>query len=191
MRVDACLARAAALTAVLLLVAACETPRQDTGAAVGEGTSQTTAPSGQPGTAADATRQGLGTRDVQRATASQIRPGSQEDLSRSVGDTVFFATDRSDLSSEARAAVVRWAEWLKQYPSVNVTVAGHADERGTRDYNLALGDRRASAVKSFLIALGTAPSRVETISYGKERPTCVQHDETCWQQNRRGVLLVN
>ena len=186
MRLEGSFARAAVLTAALFMAAACETAQQDSGAATGQGAQ--TAAAGQPATSSgtEAPRE-----TVQQAVAPQIRPGSQEDLVQRVGDTVGFATDRSDLSPEARRTVGNWADWLKQYPSVTATIEGHADERGTREYNLALGDRRAASVRSYLVALGVAPNRVETLSYGKERPTCVQHDDTCWSKNRRGVMRVN
>lgn len=119
-------------------------------------------------------------------------PGTQEDLEAVVGtDRVFFATDRSDLSEEARETLRQQAEWLMEFPSVTVTVEGHCDERGTREYNLALGERRANAVKDYLVALGIAPSRVTTISYGKERPAVLGSDPDAWAQNRRAVMVVN
>jgi peptidoglycan-associated lipoprotein len=118
-------------------------------------------------------------------------PGTQQDLNQTIGDRVFFDTDQYNLRPDARATVDRWAAWLQQYPNVNVTIEGHADERGTREYNLALGDRRANAIRDYLIALGVAPSRLATISYGKERPAVPGSNEAAWQQNRRGVLVVN
>ena len=119
-----------------------------------------------------------------------IRPGSQEDLVVNVGDRVFYGFNRYDLTPEARATLERQAAWLKQYPNVTVTVEGHADERGTREYNLALGERRANSAKSYLVAQGTNPSRVKTISYGKERPAVLVSSEASWAQNRRGVTVV-
>ena len=117
--------------------------------------------------------------------------GTQADLVANVGDRVFFGTDRSDLSPEARAVLEAQAAWLNQYQSLNITVEGHADERGTREYNLALGDRRANAVRNYLIALGVSPGRVSAISYGKERPAIVGSNDTSWAQNRRSVTQVN
>jgi peptidoglycan-associated lipoprotein len=117
-------------------------------------------------------------------------PGSQQDLVVNVGDRVFFGYDQYDLTSEARSTIERQAQWLKQYPSVGVMVEGHADERGTREYNIALGEKRASAVRNYLIANGVEPSRLQTISYGKERPAVMGAEETSWAQNRRGVLVV-
>ena len=118
-------------------------------------------------------------------------PGTAEDLVVNVGDRVFFALDRSDLSPEARATLERQAQWLRQYPSVRITVEGHADERGTREYNLALGDRRANSVRNYLIALGIDPTRINTVSYGKERPAVLGSNEQAWAQNRRGVTVLN
>ena len=118
------------------------------------------------------------------------RPGTQEDLVVNVGDRVFFAYNESDVGSDARATLDRQAAWLKKYSSISVTVEGHCDERGTREYNLALGERRATAVKNYLVAAGIPSSRVHTISYGKERPAVVGSNEAAWAQNRRGVTVV-
>ena len=122
---------------------------------------------------------------------STVRPGSQEDLVVNVGDRVFFGFDRYDLAPEARATLDRQASWLKQYPNVTVTIEGHADERGTREYNLALGERRANSVKNYLAAAGITPSRVKVISYGKEKPAVLGSNEASWAQNRRGVTVVD
>ncbi len=118
-------------------------------------------------------------------------PGSQQDLEASAGDRVFFAFDRSDISSEAQQTLTRQADWLRRYPNVTVTIEGHCDERGTREYNLALGERRAQAVKNVLVALGIPASRISTISYGKERPAVVGSTEEAYAQNRRAVTVVN
>ncbi len=120
-----------------------------------------------------------------------IRPGSQEDLAVNVGDRVFFGFDRSDLSAEAQATLQKQAAWLKTYSSVAITVEGHCDERGTREYNLALGDRRATSVKNYLVALGIPGNRLTTISYGKERPAELGSNDAAWAKNRRGVTVVN
>lgn len=121
----------------------------------------------------------------------QVTPGSQQDLEVNVGDRVFFAFDSSVLDDAARQTLERQATWLKQFAAVSATIEGHADERGTREYNLALGDRRATAAKSYLVALGISPDRLRTISYGKERPADPGHDETAWALNRRAVTVVN
>ncbi len=119
-----------------------------------------------------------------------VVPGSQQDLATNVGDRVFFAYDSSDLAPEARDTLTRQVEWLNRYPNLNITVEGHSDERGTREYNIALGDRRATTVKNFLVSQGIPASRLNTISYGKERPAVVGADAASWAQNRRGVTTV-
>lgn len=118
-------------------------------------------------------------------------PGSQQDLAATAGDRVFFAYDQSTISSEGQQILQRQAEWLKHYPQVSVTIEGHCDERGTREYNLALGERRAQAVKSVLAALGIPSARIQTISYGKDRPIVVGSDEAGYAQNRVGITTVN
>lgn len=117
--------------------------------------------------------------------------GLQRDLAVVAGDRVFFAYDHSDLSPEAQQILQRQAEWLRRYPNVTVTIEGHTDERGTREYNLSLGERRADAVKNVLIALGIPAARISTISYGKERPEVPHSDEQSLAQNRRAVTTVN
>lgn len=121
---------------------------------------------------------------------SQARPGSQQDLKVNVGDTVFFDVDSYSLRSDTQQLLQRQAAWLKANPSVRLVVEGHADERGTREYNLALGDRRAGSVREYLVSLGVDANRLESKSYGKERPTCAESDENCWSQNRRGFSAV-
>lgn len=116
--------------------------------------------------------------------------GSQGDLEANVGDRVFFALNSSVISSEGQATLNRQAAWLKSNGNVNVTVEGHADERGTREFNLALGERRANAAKEYLVNNGVPASRIETTSYGKERPAVVGSNEAAWSQNRRAVTVV-
>jgi len=116
--------------------------------------------------------------------------GSQEDLVANVGDSVFFDFDMFTLDDEDRATLDKQAAWLKSNPSVSIAVEGHADERGTREYNLALGERRANSVKDYLISLGVNPVRLKTISYGKERPVAVGSSNAAWAQNRRSVSKV-
>ena len=115
-------------------------------------------------------------------------PGTADDLRVNVGDRLFFDFDRSDLKPEARQQVERWAAWLTRFPQRTVVIEGHCDERGTREYNLALGERRANAARQYLVSLGIAANRVTTISYGKERPTVSGNNEAAWSQNRRAVL---
>ena len=149
------------LFAVLLLVSACEsTPSDDSMA-------------------------GMNGNGMGAAT-----PGSARDFAENVGDRVFFATDSSTLTSEGRMTLDKQVAWLKKYGSTKVTVEGHADERGTREFNLALGERRATAAKNYLIGAGIPANRVSTISYGKERPAVTGTGEAAWSQNRRAVTVV-
>ena len=121
---------------------------------------------------------------------SSITAGTQEGLIVNVGDRVFFEFDSSELTVDAQATLDAQAAWLMQYPDTNITIEGHADERGTREYNLALGDKRAFAVYSYLAQAGIDTNRMEYISWGKERPEVVGSDETAYSQNRRGVTTV-
>ena len=121
---------------------------------------------------------------------STIVPGSIKDFQVNVGDTVHFDYNKSDLHDSDRAILQRQAAWLQKYPQVRVQVQGNCDERGTREYNLALGARRASAVKDYLVSLGVSGERLDTISYGKERPVCTESTEDCWAQNRRAVTAI-
>jgi peptidoglycan-associated lipoprotein len=157
------------LGAVLLLAACSSTP-------------ETPPPGGPAGPGSAGGPGGIG---------RNVIPGSQQDLETSVGDRVFFAFDRSDITPEARETLERQADWLRRYPNVTVTIEGHCDERGTREYNLALGERRAQAAKNVLVASGIPASRISTISYGKERPAVVGSTEEAYAQNRRAVTVVN
>jgi peptidoglycan-associated lipoprotein len=158
----------AALSAAILL-AGCTTPKQ----------AETTAP--------PATGGGYST----PPTTSTIVPGSAEDLRVNVGDTVHFAYNAYNIEDNDKGVLQRQATWLAKYPSIRVTVEGDCDERGTREYNLALGARRANAVKEYLVSLGVSAARVETISYGKEHPICSESTEDCYAQNRRGVTAIS
>jgi peptidoglycan-associated lipoprotein len=131
-----------------------------------------------------------GTEVYDRSQMNGPTPGTQQDLVVNVGDRVFFDYDRFDVTSEGQNTLNMQAEWLKKYPNVHVTVEGHCDERGTREYNLALGEKRANSVKNYLIALGVDASRINTISYGKERPAVMGSNPSAWSQNRRGVTIV-
>lgn len=123
--------------------------------------------------------------------SGRVGPGSRADFERSVtSNTVNFALDSSDLDGRARAILDSQAAWLTRYPRVPVSLEGHCDERGTREYNLALGDRRANSAKNYLAARGVAPGRISTISYGKERPIALGSDEASFAQNRRAVTIV-
>jgi peptidoglycan-associated lipoprotein len=118
-------------------------------------------------------------------------PGSPQDFATNVGDRVFFETDSTELTPTAQATLNRQAEWLNHYPRYAFAVEGHADERGTREYNFALGARRAEVVKNYLASRGVAASRIRTTSFGKERPVAVCDDISCWSQNRRAVTVLS
>ncbi len=120
-----------------------------------------------------------------------ITPGSLKDFQVNVGDSVYFSFDSSNLDDAARAVLQKQAAWLNRYRNVSLQVQGNADERGTREYNLALGARRAASAREYLVSLGVAPARVDTISYGKERPVCVESTEACWAQNRRATSAIS
>ncbi|MGI6854506.1 peptidoglycan-associated lipoprotein Pal [Mesorhizobium sp. 1B3] len=117
-------------------------------------------------------------------------PGSAQDFTVNVGDRIFFDTDSTVIRADAQQTLSKQAQWLNQYTNHSVTVEGHADERGTREYNLALGARRAAAARDFLVARGVKANRIRTISYGKERPVAVCDDISCWSQNRRAVTVL-
>ena len=129
--------------------------------------------------------------NVATTSPTGAKPGSQLDLEINVGDRVFFDYDKSTLSSNGRTTVEKWAAWLKTYPANKLVIEGHADERGTREYNLALGERRANASREYLVSLGVAPNRLKTISYGKERPAIPGSNENAYTQNRRGVAVID
>lgn len=132
---------------------------------------------------------GAGAGDQLAGSASQV-PGSAEDFSTNVGDRVFFANDQTMLTSAAQDTLVKQASWLQQYPDVKIQIEGHADERGTREYNISLSARRATAVRQFLISQGVSGKRIATIAYGKERPAAMCDAEECWSQNRRAVTVI-
>ena len=162
-----------ALLAAGLLLAACSSTSDESASTAGSGSTVSTGAT---------------------STTSQSLPGptegTQEHLLVNVGDRVFFGYDRSDLTTQAQATIEALATWMNTYPSVTLSVEGHCDERGTREYNLALGERRANAVRDYLIALGVDPNRLTTISYGKERPAVLGSNEEAWAQNRRSVFVV-
>ncbi len=161
------------IIAAVSLLAACETAEEAGGMADTTTSSATTSTTTAPTAIAGPT------------------PGSQEHLVVNVGDRVFFDFDQSDLRPEARATVEALAVWMNSYPATTIALEGHADERGTREYNLALAERRANSVRDYLVALGIQPNRSSTISYGKERPAVLGSNEEAWAQNRRGVFVVN
>lgn len=126
----------------------------------------------------------------QGVTGGSVAPGSAEEFMTVVGDRVFFALNKTDLSPEATATIQAQATWLQKYADKAVTVEGHADERGTREYNIALGERRANSIKDALVADGVAAARIKIVSYGKEKPVCTESTEECWGKNRRGVTVI-
>lgn len=178
------------LFAAALLLAACETGPDNQASTGGTGQSETASQSA--GSADDLTGSGsgAGSDSVSSQNMSGPEPGTQEHLVVNVGDRVFFGFDQSQLSGEAQATVEKLAAWLKQYPNKQLTIEGHADERGTREYNLALGAQRANAVRDYLIVMGIDPNRVETVSFGEERPAVQGSNEDAWAQNRRAVFAV-
>jgi peptidoglycan-associated lipoprotein len=183
------IARFISLAVALMLLAACsssdETLTDSAGSAAGAGT---------PGIGTTDTT-GLGTSsELGNGSAlggQTTGPGSQSDLEVNIGDRVYFGLDSSTLDDTARQTVERQAAWLQQFPTVTVTIEGHADQRGTTEYNLALGERRAAAVKSYLGSLGIDPARILIISYGKERLANPSDTEEAYAQNRRAVTVVN
>ena len=124
------------------------------------------------------------------ASAGVASPGSQQDFVVNVGDRVFFESDSTELTGTSRSTLDKQAQWLQQYGNYTFTIEGHADERGTREYNIALGARRAQAVRDYLASRGIQPGRMRTVSYGKERPVAVCNDISCWSQNRRAVTVL-
>jgi len=127
----------------------------------------------------------------QDQSGTSVRPGSRADFERSVlSNTIHFALDRYDIDPQSQRILDSQVQWLRQWPNVPISLEGHCDERGTREYNLALGDRRANAAKNYLVARGVNPGRISTISYGKERPLALGSDEASWAQNRRAVTIV-
>ena len=161
----------------ILALAACDTTPSDTGSTTGTGT----------GTGAS----GISSSGVGTGTQGSMAGRSIEDMLRQQGvsDRVFFQTDSSNLTPEGRNTVEGWARLMRQTPTLMAAIEGHADERGTREYNLALGERRATAARNQLVSLGIQPQRVTTVSYGKERPAVVGSNEAAWAQNRRAVLV--
>ncbi len=170
--------RTLSLFAAVLLLAACETPSDQTGTTSGQGAA---------GKSSSVDRGSAGTGTT---TAAPKIPLSTI-LTVDVGDRVFFDYDKYSLKAKARQTLERQATFLKNNAGVKVVLQGHADERGTREYNLALGDRRANSAKDYLIALGINPNRITIISYGKERPAVAGSNEAAWSQNRRAVTVIS
>ena len=163
---------------LVFFLAACSTTPKDTSDSSG---------SGSTSSSSDVSSSS----ETESAESASIEPGSQEDLIVNVGDRVFFNYDSAELDTDAQELLQDQVAWLKQYSNVSVIIEGHCDERGTREYNLALGEKRAQSVKNYLINLGISSDRVSTISYGKERPAVVGSNDGAWAQNRRSVTIVN
>ena len=163
---------------LVFFLAACSTTPKDTADSSG---------SGSTSTSSDVSSSA----ETETTESASIEPGSQEDLIVNVGDRVFFNYDSSELDTDAQELLQDQVAWLKQYSDVSVIIEGHCDERGTREYNLALGEKRAQSVKNYIINLGISANRVSTISYGKERPAVVGSNDGAWAQNRRSVTIVN
>ena len=167
---------------LVFFLAACSTTPKDTADSSGSGSSSSSS---------DVSSSEEGNIIETSPDSSSIEPGSQDDLIVNVGDRVFFNYDSSELDADAQELLQDQVAWLKQYSNVSVIVEGHCDERGTREYNLALGEKRAQSVKNYLINLGISSNRISTISYGKERPAVVGSNDGAWAQNRRSVTIVN
>lgn len=165
---------------VLASVAACAEKPKPVATAPGQTEDTSTPPPYQPPV----------TQPVQTATTPGIAPGSQQDFVVNVGDRVYFDTDQSSIRSDAQSILASQAAWLSRYPGVNIRIEGNADERGTREYNFALGARRAQSVSDFLVSKGVAPSRISTISYGKEQPIDTGTGEDAWAHNRNGHTAI-
>jgi peptidoglycan-associated lipoprotein len=183
------LKRLMALSVAMLALAACETTPEETGATAGAGGAAGSG-SGTPGMSPST---GYSTSPVPSSGTQRGALGNSAAVERelvSVGDTVYFAFDSYSLDDRAQGTLDRQASVLMKSGSIPVTIEGHADERGTREYNLALGERRASAVKDYLVAYGVSPGRLRTISYGEERPAALGSSEADWAKNRRAVTVV-
>ncbi|WP_114389757.1 peptidoglycan-associated lipoprotein Pal [Notoacmeibacter marinus] len=128
--------------------------------------------------------------DLGLNAAGSAQPGTSQDFTVNVGDRIFFDTNSSVIRADAQQTLAKQAQWLGQYPNYSITVEGHADERGTREFNIGLGARRAAAARDFLVSRGVSSNRIGTVSYGKERPVAVCDDISCWSQNRRAVTVL-
>ena len=182
---------------LVAFIAACTTTPKDTADSSGSGSSGTSSidpSSGDAGILEDLINTPLGPSSVSESASASasasIEPGSQEDLIINVGDRVFFAYDSAELDADAQELLLYQAAWFKEHDILSITIEGHCDERGTREYNLALGEKRAQAVKNYLNGLAVFPV-INTLSYGKERPAVVGSNEGAWSQNRRSVTQVN
>ncbi|MEE2694471.1 MAG: peptidoglycan-associated lipoprotein Pal [Pseudomonadota bacterium] len=179
------------LVGILLIVAGCETATEEAIESGGEGTASTVA--GTDVVGADTRSNIVEPGNVSSAEVAAVDPtmSFQEKFLQQAGDRVFFDFDKAVVRADGEETLRMQATFLKQNPGLTMTIAGHCDERGTREYNLALGERRANAARNYLISLGISPGRLSTISYGKERPIVLGHNEAAWAQNRVGVSQVD
>ena len=176
--------RSSAICLAVVLIAACASKPTPPPPAVAAAAPVRAAPPAPPATRTAPAQ-------VSYPAQATIIPGSLKDFQVNVGDTVFYSFDSTNIDDAARAVLQKQAAWLQRYPSVTVQIQGNCDERGTREYNLALGARRAASAREYLVTLGVTPSRITTISYGKERPVCSESTETCWAMNRRAVSAIS
>ena len=192
------LQRLIALAAVAFFVAACETASQTSTDSAGESSSSTasssasttSSSSGSSGSSGSSSSSSSSSSAASSSSAPDPRASAEEALAK-IGNTVYFGYDSSALSDDAQATLSRQAGFLKGNPALTVTIEGHCDERGTREYNLALGERRAAATRDYLLAQGINPARIRVISYGKERPVASGSNETSWSKNRRAATILN
>ena len=191
------LQRLIALAAVAFFVAACETASQTTTDSAGESSSSTASTSASTTSSSGSSSSGSSasgsssSSSASSASSAADAKASAEDALAKVGNTVYFGYDSSALSDDAQATLARQAGFLKGNPTLTVTIEGHCDERGTREYNLALGERRATAARDYLLAQGVDPARIRVISYGKERPVAAGSTESSWSKNRRAATVLN
>lgn len=176
------------VVAAAFLLAACATPSDD-GANSGSGGK--TAVASTSSASAPVTAKTIAPATTAKSSPTGAKPGSQLDLEITIGDRVLFGYDKSTLTSSALTQIERWGAWLITYPQNKLIIEGHADERGTREYNLALGERRANAASEYLISLGINPNRLRTISFGKERPAIPGSNKNAYEQNRRAVAVLD
>ena len=181
------LQRLIALAAAAFFVAACETASQTSTDSAGESSSSTASSSASTSSSSGTS----GSSSSSAASSSAGGVDSVEDKLAAVGNTVYFGYDSAVLDGNSQATLYRQAAFLKGNPSLTVTIEGHCDERGTREYNLALGERRAAAARDYLLAQGVDPARIRVISYGKERPVAAGSNETSWSKNRRAATVLN
>ncbi|MEC7210916.1 MAG: peptidoglycan-associated lipoprotein Pal [Pseudomonadota bacterium] len=184
------LQRLIALAAVAFFVAACETASQTSTDSAGESSSSTASTSASTSSSSGSSGSSSSSSSSSASSAADAATSAEDALAK-IGNTVYFGYDSSALSDDAQATLMRQAGFLRGNPSLTVTIEGHCDERGTREYNLALGERRATAARDYLLAQGVDPARIRVISYGKERPVASGSTEQSWSKNRRAATVLN